>query len=121
MRGPSRVHNWHQRQQRQKSLPAGVDSSWHANFFRRPVNKAGKSLIATSQTESPYVIKWAYVNRADPQVTTTVTDKVYFDLAVGGKPAGRVVIGVFGDIVPKTAANFVALGKRVAVPILHLL
>ena len=49
--------------------------------------------------------------RAEPSVTTTVTDKVYFDLTVGGKPAGRVVIGVFGDIVPKTAANFVALGN----------
>ncbi|KAL0029406.1 hypothetical protein WJX77_005097 [Trebouxia sp. C0004] len=47
--------------------------------------------------------------RAEPTVTTTVTDKVFFDLTVGGKPAGRVVIGVFGDIVPKTAANFVAL------------
>lgn len=47
--------------------------------------------------------------RAEPSVTTTVTDKVFFDLTVGGKPAGRVVIGVFGDIVPKTAANFVAL------------
>ncbi len=49
--------------------------------------------------------------RAEPSVTTTVTDKVFFDLTVGGKPAGRVVIGVFGDIVPKTAANFVALGN----------
>ncbi len=49
--------------------------------------------------------------RAEPSVTTTVTDKVFFDLTAGGKPAGRVVIGVFGDIVPKTAANFVALGN----------
>lgn len=49
--------------------------------------------------------------RAEPEVTTTVTDKVFFDLAVGGKPVGRVVIGLFGDIVPKTTANFVALGK----------
>ena len=46
-------------------------------------------------------------------MTTTVTDKVFFDLTVGGKPAGRVVIGVFGDIVPKTAANFVALGNMI--------
>ena len=40
-----------------------------------------------------------------------MTDKVFFDLTVGGKPAGRVVIGLFGDVVPKTAANFVALGN----------
>ena len=44
-------------------------------------------------------------------MTTTVTDKVFFDLTMGGKPAGRVVIGLFGDVVPKTAANFVALGN----------
>lgn len=50
-------------------------------------------------------------HRAEPEVTTTVTDKVFFDLAVGGKPAGRVVIGLFGNIVPKTTANFVALGR----------
>ena len=43
-----------------------------------------------------------------------MTDKVFFDLAEGGKPVGRVVIGVFGNIVPKTAANFVALGKMTA-------
>ena len=38
-----------------------------------------------------------------------VTDKVYFDLEVGGKPAGRVVIGLFGKAVPKTTENFKAL------------
>ncbi|CAI2349628.1 unnamed protein product [Caenorhabditis sp. 36 PRJEB53466] len=41
-----------------------------------------------------------------------VTDKVYFDVEVGGKPIGRIVIGVFGEIVPKTAKNFVELAQR---------
>ena len=44
------------------------------------------------------------------QPTLEVTDKVYFDLQQGVKPVGRVVIGVYGKDVPKTAANFVALG-----------
>ena len=39
-----------------------------------------------------------------------VTEKVFFDLKVGDKPAGRVVIGLYGDDVPKTALNFVELG-----------
>lgn len=45
-------------------------------------------------------------------VTPQITQKVYFDITdYSGKPRGRVVIGVFGNDVPKTAANFVALGK----------
>eukprot|EP00190_Bangiopsis_sp_CCMP1999_P002862 CAMPEP_0198736810 /NCGR_PEP_ID=MMETSP1475-20131203/67547_1 /TAXON_ID= ORGANISM="Unidentified sp., Strain CCMP1999" /NCGR_SAMPLE_ID=MMETSP1475 /ASSEMBLY_ACC=CAM_ASM_001111 /LENGTH=224 /DNA_ID=CAMNT_0044500661 /DNA_START=59 /DNA_END=733 /DNA_ORIENTATION=- len=40
---------------------------------------------------------------------TPVTKKVYFDVSIGGKPSGRVVMGLFGDVVPKTADNFAAL------------
>lgn len=40
-----------------------------------------------------------------------VTNKVYFDVKIGNEDAGRIVIGLFGDVVPKTAKNFADLAK----------
>jgi len=35
--------------------------------------------------------------------------KVFFDMSIGGQPAGRIVMELFSDDVPRTAENFRAL------------
>merc|ERR1712080_33258 len=47
----------------------------------------------------------AITAEAEPEVTK----KVYLDIEMGGKPAGKIVMGLFGKDVPKTAENFRAL------------
>jgi cyclophilin family peptidyl-prolyl cis-trans isomerase len=41
--------------------------------------------------------------------TNPENPKVFFDVAIGGKDTGRIVMELFADVVPKTAENFLAL------------
>jgi peptidyl-prolyl cis-trans isomerase B (cyclophilin B) len=41
----------------------------------------------------------------------TVTEKVFFDIQIGGEEIGRIVFGLFGEVVPKTVKNFVTLAE----------
>lgn len=35
--------------------------------------------------------------------------RVYFDISIGGKEAGRITMELYSDLVPKTAENFRSL------------
>jgi peptidylprolyl isomerase len=39
----------------------------------------------------------------------TITNRVYFDVEVGGEPAGRIEMGLYGNAAPITVENFRAL------------
>jgi len=43
------------------------------------------------------------------ETTKMPNPKVFFDMSVGGAPAGRIVMELFADVTPKTAENFRAL------------
>ena len=43
---------------------------------------------------------------------TLVTKKIAWDIDIGDKKAGTIVMGVFGNVAPKTVANFVALASH---------
>ncbi len=46
---------------------------------------------------------------AQSQVDAKVTHKVFFEVTIEGTKIGRIVMGLFGDTVPKTVENFRAL------------
>merc|ERR1711953_745154 len=51
-------------------------------------------------------------SRADAQSGPKVTQKVFFDITIGGATAGTIEIGLFGDIVPRTVENSATLATR---------
>ncbi|XP_025602590.2 peptidyl-prolyl cis-trans isomerase B-like [Athalia rosae] len=41
-----------------------------------------------------------------------VTDKVYLDIMIDDHPAGRIVIGLFGEVAPRTVKNFLTIASE---------
>ena len=45
----------------------------------------------------------------DGDALAEITEKVFFDIEIDGETTGRIVFGLFGNVVPKTVKNFATL------------
>ncbi|AOW05826.1 peptidyl-prolyl cis-trans isomerase B [Yarrowia lipolytica] len=50
-----------------------------------------------------------FVQPAQAEPDAEITHKVYFDIKQGEESLGKIVMGLYGDVVPKTVENFRAL------------
>ena len=51
------------------------------------------------------------VDKATGKPLTAITSRVFFDISIDGHEAGRVVVGLYGNAVPKTVLNFESLAR----------
>ncbi|KAL1339567.1 peptidyl-prolyl cis-trans isomerase, chloroplastic-like [Arachis stenosperma] len=67
------------------------------------------SVTQQSEAKSMRYRRMTCMNATESELLAKVTTKCFFDVQIAGESAGRIVFGLFGDVVPKTAENFRAL------------
>ncbi len=55
-------------------------------------------------------LSWEALLESD-RPDTTIAQRVGLRIRIGDQPAGTVVVGLYGNVVPRTAANFAALAE----------
>ncbi|XP_071957586.1 uncharacterized protein [Antedon mediterranea] len=68
-----------------------------------------EDVIIDASRVNTVMVKLIYDDR---EYAAMVTKKVFLDITIDGELEGRIVIGLFGDVAPKTVANFVALAAE---------
>ena len=70
----------------------------------------GTRLLVLSLEKQRGQGSWEHLLDSDVvQVDAAVTREVFLDVAIDGMPSGRVTLGLFGDVAPRTVENFRAL------------
>jgi len=64
----------------------------------------GKSSVLEAKARAPVRASRAFVTKAEGGIS-----RVFFDIEIGDVPSGRITMELRGDVVPKTADNFLAL------------
>ncbi|XP_002126830.3 peptidyl-prolyl cis-trans isomerase B-like [Ciona intestinalis] len=77
------------------------------NFMKRNMR-----FIAVSTLIVGAVAFLLFFETSEAKKEPKITEKVYFDIEIGGKTEGRITIGLFGKTVPKTVKNFVQLATH---------
>lgn len=76
--------------------------------------KLASSLQACDDSNSGsfclFLVKCIFLINLQEAITQAkVTTKCYLNIEIGGAPAGKIVVGLFGEVVPNTTENFRAL------------
>ncbi|GIL57128.1 hypothetical protein Vafri_12342 [Volvox africanus] len=85
------------------------DCFWTLETRPGPSPEAAARYVAlTLVKKTSGYMSWEALLESDRPDTTT-THRVGLKVSIGGEPAGTVVCGLYGNVVPKTAENFRAL------------
>ncbi|XP_037404977.1 peptidyl-prolyl cis-trans isomerase-like [Triticum dicoccoides] len=72
-------------------------------------SSAGAVRLGARRAPAAAFVVRAAAAEGDLDLQAKVTSKCFFDVEIGGERAGKVVIGLFGEVVPRTVDNFRAL------------
>ena len=101
----------HQSQQRSFRRDFSTDSSSNPSFRQLVtfVGAGGAAFFAFHIVQRYLASDETPDDSVAVPTQATVTSKVYFDVSIDDQPAGRIIMGLYGQVVPKTVKNFETL------------